>query len=484
MRSLDLFSWKKIIAPDFFENTLPGAWLSISAAVVMGVLFVAELSSYLAVKVTSEVVMTSFSSHTPDSDHDLLRINFDITLPHVSCQYAAVDIDDVMGRRRENVTDHVMKWTIDHAGEMKDYVETTHPEPEFRHIEWDPNRVYSTMLTSENFESVTTETELTIINFFAPWCHWCTRLAPVWEHTAALAVGFQPKIKFAKVDCTDPKSEQLCMEQHVQAYPTIILFSSVHGIHTHEFYHGDRTPEAFLLAVAKLRDTTAGAGTGFLVRQLLRNEKLIPDDHEEPPIEPLGTTSHVLDNTPQAHPDGCRILGMLFVKRVPGAMTISVHSEHHSFDHSIINMAHNVNMLVFGDPLDENAKARLGEKELEMMNITHEFYSDDQHTQHEHYIDIVNTLFKFSNGDAVNAFKFSMNSNEVIDTTRRPGIKFTYHISPMSVIITESRMPFYHFITNVCAIIGGMYTIFSLLDTIVYQGSKIIKKKTNLGKQG
>ena len=66
-----------------------------------------------------------------------------------------------------------------------------------------------------------------------------------------------------------------------------------------------------------------------------------------------------VDNTPQAHPDGCRILGMLFVKRVPGAMTISVHSEHHSFDHSIINMAHNVNMLVFGDPLDENAKVRL-----------------------------------------------------------------------------------------------------------------------------
>ncbi len=40
------------------------------------------------------------------------------------------------------------------------------------------------------------------------------------------------------------------------------------------------------------------------------------------------------------------------------------------------------------------------------------------------------------------------------------------------------------FFEQVCAIIGGMYTIFSLLDTIVYQGSKIIKKKTNLGKQG
>ncbi len=62
--------------------------------------------------------------------------------------------------------------------------------------------------------------------------------APVWEHTAALAVGFQPKVKFAKVDCTDPKSEDLCMNQHIQAYPTIILFTSVGGVHTHEFYHG------------------------------------------------------------------------------------------------------------------------------------------------------------------------------------------------------------------------------------------------------
>ena len=32
---------------------------------------------------------------------------------------------------------------------------------------------------------------------------------------------------------------------------------------------------------------TAGAGTGFFVRQMLRAEKLIPEDHEEPPIVPL-----------------------------------------------------------------------------------------------------------------------------------------------------------------------------------------------------
>ena len=62
--------------------------------------------------------------------------------------------------------------------------------------------------------------------------------APVWEHTASLAESFQPKVKFAKVDCTDANNEQLCADNHIQAYPTIILFSSVNGEHAHEFYHG------------------------------------------------------------------------------------------------------------------------------------------------------------------------------------------------------------------------------------------------------
>ena len=54
---------------------------------------------------------------------------------------------------------------------------------------------------------------------------------------------------------------------------------------------------------------------------------------------------------PQATPDGCRLLGMLFVARVPGSLTISVHSDAHSFDHSIINLAHDINFLSFGEPL-------------------------------------------------------------------------------------------------------------------------------------
>ncbi len=54
----------------------------------------------------------------------------------------------------------------------------------------------------------------------------------------------------------------------------------------------------------------------------------------------------------------------------------------------------------------------------------------------------------------------------------------------MSVVVSEKRMPFYHFITTLCAIVGGMYTVFSLLDSFIYTGTKMLKAKTALGKQG
>ena len=59
MRNLDIFAFKKIVAQDFFETTLPGAWLSISAGIVMVLLVVAEFNAYLTASFKSEVVMTT-----------------------------------------------------------------------------------------------------------------------------------------------------------------------------------------------------------------------------------------------------------------------------------------------------------------------------------------------------------------------------------------------------------------------------------------
>lgn len=73
---------------------------------------------------------------------------------------------------------------------------------------------------------------------------------------------------------------------------------------------------------------------------------------------------------------------------------------------------------------------------------------------------------------------------QLTDAGRLPSVKFTYILSPMTVIVTESRKPFYQFLTSLCAIIGGCFTVIGLVDSVVYHGMKSIRKKLALGKQG
>ena len=46
----------------------------------------------------------------------------------------------------------------------------------------------------------------------------------------------------------------------------------------------------------------------------------------------------------------------------------------------------------------------------------------------------------------------------------------------------ETRMRFLHFLTSVCAIVGGIFTVAGIIDAFVYHGGQAIKKKVDLGK--
>ncbi len=46
----------------------------------------------------------------------------------------------------------------------------------------------------------------------------------------------------------------------------------------------------------------------------------------------------------------------------------------------------------------------------------------------------------------------------------------------------ETKMGFLHFLTSVCAIIGGIFTVSGIIDAFIYHGGQAIKKKVDLGK--
>lgn len=50
-----------------------------------------------------------------------------------------------------------------------------------------------------------------------------------------------------------------------------------------------------------------------------------------------------------------------------------------------------------------------------------------------------------------------------------PGVFFNYELSPLRVRIEERRRSFGHFLTNCCAIIGGVFTVMGLLDSVLHK---------------
>ena len=77
----------------------------------------------------------------------------------------------------------------------------------------------------------------------------------------------------------------------------------------------------------------------------------------------------------------------------------------------------------------------------------------------------------------IHLYKYSAHSNEYQETDEVPSVMIRYDLSPMSVVVTESYKPFYHFVTNACAIIGGVFTVIGLVDSIVHQVVTSLNKK-------
>jgi len=52
----------------------------------------------------------------------------------------------------------------------------------------------------------------------------------------------------------------------------------------------------------------------------------------------------------------------------------------------------------------------------------------------------------------------------------------------MLVIYREYAKPFSHFLTDVCAIVGGIFTVAGLIDGMIYNAERVMKKKMEIGK--
>ena len=53
------------------------------------------------------------------------------------------------------------------------------------------------------------------------------------------------------------------------------------------------------------------------------------------------------------------------------------------------------------------------------------------------------------------------------DKDEVPEARFSFDLSPMAVVISKKNMKLYQFITHVCALIGGTYTVGMLMSGVL-----------------
>ncbi|WZZ59948.1 hypothetical protein YC2023_060055 [Brassica napus] len=442
IKSVDFY---RKIPRDLTEASLSGAGLSIVGALAMIFLFGMELSTYLAVTTNTSVIVDN------SSDGDFLRINFNVSFPSLSCEFASVDVSDVLGTNRLNLTKTIKKVPIDpHLRATGAEVHSTSGLDLINHGDEDHgNNTYAAIpLTGATFDKFSHQ--------YNP------------ETDGRVLLG--------SVDCTEETT--LCKRNHIQGYPSIRIFrkgsdlKEDHGHHEHESYYGDRDTESILK----------------MVEDLLKPIK--KEDHK---LALDGKTDNVASSIKKAPVSGgCRIVGYVRAKKVPGEIIISAHSGAHSFDASQMNMSHYVSHLSFGKMISERLLTDM-KRLMPYLGLSHDrlnnkwFVNEGQFAANvtiEHYLQIVKTEVvsrRFGQEHSViEEYEYTAHSS-VAHGYYYPVAKFRFDLSPMQVLISENPKSFSHFITNVCAIIGGVFTVAGILDSI-FQNTFRLVKKIELGK--
>ncbi|KAI8557637.1 hypothetical protein RHMOL_Rhmol04G0025500 [Rhododendron molle] len=425
LKSVDFY---RKIPRDLTEASLSGAGLSIVAAFSMIFLFGMELNNYFTISTSTSVVVDK------SSDGEFLRIEFNFSFPALSCEFASVDVSDVLGTNRLNITKTIRKYPIN--SDLKPTGSEFHSGPISKDIKHDDEADEqhaggSASLDARNFDIVAHKHQILVVNFFAPWCYWSNRLKPSWDKAARIIrERYDPevdgRILLGKVDCTE--EVDLCKRHHIQGYPSIRIFrkgSDVrddHGHHDHESYYGDRDTDTLV--------------------------------------------------------------------KVPGSLVISARSGSHSFDASKMNMSHIISHLSFGKKISPAAMRDM-KRVLPYLGVSHDKLNGRDYIIHpgdsnadvtiEHYLQVVKTeVIMRSYREQLVEYEYTAHSS-LVHSIDLPVAKFHFELSPMQVLITENSKSFSHFITNICAIIGGVFTVAGILDSILHNTMRLVKK-VELGK--
>lgn len=424
---------------------------------VMGVLFFAETMAFARTRVMTEIALD-------DNSDPLVQLNFNISLFALQCDYISVDVWDVLGTNKQNVTKNIEKWQLDENGARKAFSgrnratrEVVHEEHEETLEELHEDGVHAVNLEADQFRSYLTKNDMAFINFYAPWCVWCQRLHPTWEKFAEAIEAADMPVGVANVDCVAQSS--VCREEQILAFPCLRWYEN--GKFQAPDYKLDRTVNAL----------TAHANRKLDASTKYHNWK-----------QDRGASSKPRQMYTRPENPGCQVSGTLMVNRVPGNFHIEAKSVNHNLNSAMTNLTHMVNHLSFGEMGKDQTRTltrvlKQVPKALQQFRPLDGkmFTNSEFHQAYHHYIKVVSTHLSLGYIKFPTLYQFLEQSQIVYyEDVNVPEARFSYDLSPMSVIVEKEGRKWYDYLTSLCAIIGGTFTTLGLIDATLY---KVFKPK-------
>ncbi|MED6118637.1 disulfide-isomerase [Stylosanthes scabra] len=99
-------------------------------------------------------------------------------------------------------------------------------------------------LDHSNFSDTIKKHDFIVVEFYAPWCGHCKKLAPEYEKAASILSSLDPPVVLAKVDANEEKNKDIANEYDVKGYPTIKILRSG-GKHIQD-YKGPREADGIV----------------------------------------------------------------------------------------------------------------------------------------------------------------------------------------------------------------------------------------------
>lgn len=209
-------------------------------------------------------------------------------------------------------------------------------------------------------------------------------------------------------------------------------------------------------------------------------------------IGPDGDHSH--EGMQRMAGEGCNVEGHIRVNKVPGNFHVSAHGLGHLVQRYMpggnINVQHTVHTLWFGELLGlENNQGFEGN--VHSLDGTQQL--QEGYTHYEYYIDVVPTVYegktmahtaqeKKRGWGVARGYQYTANMHfQSLDPGHMSAAFFRYQLSPITVKFSPEPTNFLHFITYVCAIIGGVFTVAGILSRSIHTTAVQFQKRV-LGK--